>query len=343
MGLHPFHLPLAINFNNTERNQCTLCTTCDTFACAIGAKNDLDTMLLRKMSRGQLDLHANCIATKFEEIDGSIRKVHCIDRSNEKKFTLTARIFVSSAGALASPHLILNSGLEKLNPAGHIVGRYLMRHVNAIVFGIFPKVADPQYRFHKELAIMDYYFGSANIQFPRNKIGSLQQVPTPPGGLVRHEAPKPLGKLAAVGVKLLSGLLAIAEDQPQYGNFIGLDPVKNGKYEMSVPIVSHEYSKRDLASLDVLIQAAKQIMKKSGAMLNYVHHIRTFSHSAGTIRMGDDPETAPLDKYCSFRGIENLYVVDACFMPTSAAVNPSLTISANALRVGDHLIKQYSL
>jgi len=61
----------------------------------------------------------------------------------------------------------------------------------------------------------------------------------------------------------------------------------------------------------------------------------------GTIRMGDDQATAPLDRNCNYRGIDNLYVTDGSFMPTSAAVNPSLTISANALRVGDYILKTH--
>ena len=69
----------------------------------------------------------------------------------------------------------------------------------------------------------------------------------------------------------------------------------------------------------------------------YRHFIRTFSHAAGTVRMGEDPRTAPLDEWCAFRGVENVSVVDASVMPTSGGVNPSLTIAANALRVGEHL------
>jgi choline dehydrogenase-like flavoprotein len=65
--------------------------------------------------------------------------------------------------------------------------------------------------------------------------------------------------------------------------------------------------------------------------------VSTFSHAVGTVRMGTDPSTSALDPSCNFRGVENLYVVDGSFMPTSAAVNPSLTIAANALRVGTHL------
>lgn len=342
LGMKPFHLPLAINYHDSTRSQCQLCTTCDTFACAIKAKNDLDTMLLRNMSEKKLTIFANTLAFKIHVEESEVKELHCHDRKSGKEFKLRTKLCICSAGALASPHLILASELDKLNSSGDLIGRYLMRHVNAIVFGIFPGVADKESRFHKELAILDYYFGHPDIPHPKHKLGSLQQVPTPPGGLVENEVPWPLGKVASMGVKLLTGLLAIAEDQPQYNNHIGLDHTKLSKYNMPAPVVSHEYTKRDMEAVNALINQAKRVMKKSGALVNYVHHIRTFSHSAGTIRMGSNPETSPLDRNCNFRGIDNLYVVDACFMPTSAAVNPSLTISANALRVGDHLVKKYN-
>ena len=342
LGLNPFHLPLAINYQDPSRNTCQLCTTCDTFACAIQAKNDLETMLINKQQSGQFTLLENTVVHRIEVKNGGVKQVLAFDKITNQPVKIAAKVCILSAGALASPHILLNSGLEDLNPAGSIIGRYLMRHVNAIIFGIFPGIADKETRFHKELAILDYYFGHADApQF--SKIGSLQQVSTPPGGLVEHEAPLGLGKFASKAVKLLTGLLAIAEDQPQYQNYVGIDRQKKGKYNMAVPVVSHEYTARDLAALKVLVNGAKKVMKKSGALVNYVHHIRTFSHSCGTIRMGDDPKTAPLDRYCNFRGVDNLYVVDGCFMPTAAAVNPSLTISANALRVGDFLTDKYQI
>jgi choline dehydrogenase-like flavoprotein len=64
---------------------------------------------------------------------------------------------------------------------------------------------------------------------------------------------------------------------------------------------------------------------------------RTPSHQCGTIRFGTDPTTSALDTMCRAHDHENLYVVDASFLPTSAAVNPALTITAMALRVADHL------
>ena len=64
------------------------------------------------------------------------------------------------------------------------------------------------------------------------------------------------------------------------------------------------------------------------------------SHQCGTLRFGSEPRTSALDLNCRAHGVDNLYVVDGSFLPSSGAVNPSLTIMANALRVGDHLISR---
>lgn len=341
LKLNPTSLPLALNYTNTKQALCQRCTTCDTFACAVSAKNDLSIVLIPKLIEKGMTLLTSTIANKLIVENKRVESVQTMDLKTGTTQVYRAKHVIVSAGALASPHLILSSGLEKYNPGGQVVGRYLMRHVNSIIFGIFPGAADKQNRFHKELYLMDYYFGHESIPSPKNKLGSLQQIATPPAGLVEHEAPWPLGKLAGKLVKPLTGLLAIAEDQPQFKNHIKINTSLSGKYDMPVAEVSHEYSQRDLAAVNALAQKAKKVLYKAGAVLHYIHPIRTFSHSAGTIRMGNDPETSALDKYCNFRGLENLSVVDACFMPTSAAVNPSLTISANALRVGDHLLTRY--
>lgn len=339
IGLKPFSLPMAINHTVADR-KCQLCTTCDTFACAISAKNDLATVVIPKLQSLGMELRTNSLATKLNEVNGTITSADVYNRTTSETLQCHAKHFIVSAGALASPHLLLASGLEKLNPGGRVVGRYLMRHVNSIIFGIYPGTADKQGRFHKEVCVLDYYFGHPDIAHPKGKLGSLQQISTPPAGLVENEVPGPLGKLAGKLVKPLTGLLAIAEDQPQYENYIKIDPDKAGKYGMPVAEVSHEYSQRDTDAVNALAKKAKVILKKAGAIFYYTHHIRTFSHSAGTVRMGHNPETSALDANCNFRGITNLSVVDACFMPTSAAVNPSLTISANALRVGEYLLKK---
>ncbi len=98
--------------------------------------------------------------------------------------------------------------------------------------------------------------------------------------------------------------------------------------------MSHTHTARDDAAAAALVVHAKRILREAGARITYVHAIDTFSHALGTVRMGKDPNTSPLDGEGGFRGLDNLYVVDASELPRSAGVNPSLTIAANALRIG---------
>ncbi|RMG79663.1 MAG: GMC family oxidoreductase [Bacteroidetes bacterium] len=339
LGLHPFQLPLAINYSDTSRPTCQHCTTCDTFACAISAKNDLATLVIPALIGQGMDLKTNMVVTQLNAKNGHIERVTAQDKKTGDTHVFRGRQVVLSAGALGSPHILLSSGLDEHNPGGATIGRYLMRHVNTIIFGIFPGAADKEGRFHKQLAILDYYWGHPDIKGPAGKLGSLQQMPTPPPGLVQNEVPGILGKWLSQGVRLLTGLLAIAEDQPQFGNFIRIDPHQKDRFGMPQPVIRHTYSARDKAAVGALVRPAKKILSRAGAVAHYVHPIRTFSHAVGTVRMGNDPKTSALDAFCRFRGIENLFVVDGSFMPTSAALNPSLTISANALRVGEHIAR----
>ena len=340
LALHPYRLPLAINYEDTNRQICQSCTTCDTFACAIEAKNDLATVILKDLVRKGMTLLDGTLVTKLTPKQGKIEIVQCLDLKSNKNFSMQAKKVILSAGALGSPHLLLSSGLDALNPGGALIGRYLMRHANAITFGIFPIEANKENQFHKELAIMDYYFGHKDIMYPKHKIGSIQQVSTPPSKLIEQFAPKPMGKILGKCIKYSAGLLAIAEDQPQFKNNISIDKSNKSKFGMPNPIISHEYTKRDLAAVKILSKKAKAILQKTGFWIHYTHMIKTFSHAVGTVRMGEQPTLSVLDKYCQFRGLSNLFVVDASCFPTSAAVNPSLTISANALRVGDYLVEQ---
>jgi len=339
LALRPFRLPLAINYSsNHQRTPCIACTNCDTFACAIEAKNDLATCVLPQLIAKGLDLKTNIVATRLLAEGNRATSVECFDKSTNQKINHRAPIFILAAGALGSPHLLLASDLQKFNHGGHTIGRYLMRHCNAIVFGIFPRSPNPAKQFHKQLGIHDFYFGHPTIKRPSGKLGSMQQLQTPPVGLVQAHLPKSFGKMLSPAVEHLTGLLVMAEDQPQYDNHVALDRSQTDRFGLPQLTVTHHYTERDIAACNALIKKAQQVLRKAGAVFCYVHQIKTFSHAVGTVRMGKDPNTSALDEFCQFRGVNNLYVVDGSFMPTSAGLNPSLTISANALRVGERIV-----
>lgn len=341
LGLQPFPMPLAFNFSENGRPKCIQCTTCDTFACAISAKNDLATVILPGLIEKGLTLLPNTITTKLIAENRSIFSVECFSKTENKTLIFHAKKVILSAGALGSPHVLLSSGLDELNPGGVNIGHYLMRHVNAIVFGVFPGRADRENTFHKQLCFHDFYFGHDTISSPIGKLGCIQQLQTPPIGLIKEELPKPLGTIISPAVKLLTGLLTIAEDQPQFQNRTTLSWNVKDRFGLPQLTISYHNSKRDIAASGALKDKAKQILRKTGAWFFYTHNIKTFSHTVGTVRMGNDPKRSVLDEFCQFRGVDNLFVVDGSFMPTSAGLNPSLTIAANALRVGDFIIQNW--
>jgi len=339
LGLRPFRLPLAINYDPSGRARCVACATCDGFACAISAKNDLATTILPALVARGMMLRTGVVVTRLVEEAGRITAVLGRDRATGEPLRWQAEQVILSAGAVASPQLLLASGLERRNPAGHHVGRYLQRHRNAVVFGLFASPPDPVGEFHKQIGIHDYYFGDPAGRGPAGKLGGLQQLVTPPLSLVRANVPRAIGAIAGPLVGRLTGLLVIAEDQPQAANRVTVDAGHPDRYGVPGAVIHHRYSARDRAADHVLRGVARKILRRAGALAHYTHEINTFSHAAGTVRMGPDPRTAPLDAHCRFRGVDNLAVVDASFMPTSAAVNPSLTIFANALRVGAELAR----
>ena len=335
LDLHPARLPLAINHREGPR-RCTACGSCDSYACAVGAKNDPASMLLPDLIARGLELRPGTVAVRLDARAGRVTGVTCVDARRRRVVTLRARAYVLAAGALATPHLLLASGLDRLNPGGHVVGRYLMRHCNAAVFGVFPRPLDGYDAFHKQLCISDYCQGRDGTD-PEGPLGILQQIHPPPSGLLREMLGPVIGGAACALVSRMTGLVAITEDQPRAENRLTLDHRTRDPYGLPQATIFHRYTARDLAARRVLVDAARAILRRAGAVLHYVHRIRTFTHAVGTVRMGLDPTASALDAHGWFRGLGNLYVADASALPTSAGVNPALTIAAHALRVGQHV------
>jgi choline dehydrogenase-like flavoprotein len=332
LGLNPFRLPLAINYANGTRRACIGCQTCDAHACAIEAKNDVSVAVYPDLIARGLVLLTNTVAVGIERDGSSATAVHTVDaRSGERRTYRGARIFLA-AGVLGTPHLLLASGVDAASPGGDAIGRYLLRHCNAMTFGFFPSPPNPEGEFHKQLGIHDLYFGAPGGNAPPGKLGCIQQVMPPPLGSLQKRLGRPLTRMVTPVTRHMTGLLSIAEDQPQARNRLTIDRTQRDRFGMPRVRIDHEYTERDRAARDALVVWAKRILRGAGARAFYTHRIATFSHAVGTVRAGVDPATSALDAACRVRGFENLYVVDGSFMPTSAAVNPSLTIAANALR-----------
>jgi choline dehydrogenase-like flavoprotein len=337
LGLRPFRIPLAISYEARDgRRRCIACGTCDGYACAAEAKGDVATAILPDLVRRGMTLRANTVCVRLVREGARVTAVDVVDRITGDRERLHAGCVVVAAGALATPHLLLASGLDAASSAPHAVGRYLTRHRNAVVLGLFARRPNPDGTFDKQLAIHDLYDGVDAPGVPAGPLGGIQQL-TPNAGLVRAYLPLLVRDPAALLVAHATGLLVVAEDQPRQVNGVMLEPAGVDRFGMPRLQVQHHYSARDHAAAGVLVGLARRVLREAGARASLVHRIETFSHALGTVRMGTDADAAPLDGNGLFRGLDNLYVTDGSALPRSAGVNPSLTIAANALRIGTRL------
>jgi choline dehydrogenase-like flavoprotein len=344
LGLRPFPLPLTINFSgNDDRPKCVLCMKCDLFPCVFCSKNDMAVTLLPRAEAQGAIIRERTIAKRLIVSGGRVKGVECLDLNTGEETTVSADLCVVSCGALASAGLLLASGLEHLEPNGKLIGRYLMRHCSGIVIGMFPFKTNPEHLFPKQVAITDFYHGHASKK-PSGPWGVIQALQTPPPEYILHTSPypAPVGRLGVKTLEYQAYLLCLAEDLPNRQNFVDLDPVETDQHGLPIVRVFHKYVPRDLRARRALYREAGRILRKAGSLIRFRLPIHTYSHAVGTTRFGADPADAVLDPWCRLYGVQNLFVVDGGFMPTSGGVNPSLTIAANGFRVGRHIADNWN-
>ncbi|MBK6488851.1 MAG: hypothetical protein IPF98_18845 [Gemmatimonadetes bacterium] len=171
--------------------------------------------------------------------------------------------------------------------------------------------------FHKQVAIHDFYFGAPGVDPSIGKLGCIQQITAPGPDFVRRILPAPIGHIAAIGVPHVLALLSIAEDQPVASNFVSIDQANRDELGLPTLRIRHRYTRRDVAAGRALVQQSRRILREAGALFSMMHDLRSFSHAVGTVRMGQDEATSPLDDRGRFRGLDNLYVADGSALPTS--------------------------
>jgi choline dehydrogenase-like flavoprotein len=342
LGLHPARIPLAIDFTGESGHErCIQCHTCDHYLCKICAKSDLSVVVLPEAVKKGAVVADNTRAVRINLAKGRVASVTLADQSSGERHEIRVKRLILAAGALATPHLMLASGIEQEVPRGDLIGRNLMRHANGVVSALLPKKANPDMVFHKFVSIPDFYHGDASdSKGPVGPWGIIQEIHSPERGVLRANTPFGLKSIASFANDYLLNLLCIAEDVPQYSNRVYLDLSEKDMFGMPALMVRHRYAERDLAARAALYRKARKILMKAGALPVYTFPIETFSHAFGTCAFGSSEKSSVLDPDCRVWGIKNLYVTDASVMPSGGSVNPSLTVAANALRVSAALARQ---
>ncbi|MDI6029304.1 GMC family oxidoreductase [Corticibacterium sp. UT-5YL-CI-8] len=337
-GLHPYQLPMACDYVEG-------CHECIGFICEKRCKRDSVTACLEPALRDEgAEMLSECEVVSLETEGGRVSGVNAVWRG--KRIRLSARTVVLAAGAIRSAALLLNSGEKAkggLANGSDQVGRNVMRHL-LDYYLVYPK-ASPADGFLKQIAFNDLYLTNGR------KMGTVQSNGRlPPASTIakffREELRTlwpPLAHLfplirPAVEFRIrtmLSGTYVFAaflEDLPFQSNRVTLSRSGNS-IELFYEIKPYDQQRlREFRGQLTDILRGHRYKSIFRAGLN-----ATLGHVCGTCRFGDDPSTSVLDRYNRAHELDNLYVVDGSFLPTSSGTNPSLTIAANALRVADHL------
>jgi choline dehydrogenase-like flavoprotein len=346
-GLHPFHLPLGIlldevNGKVSPTSTCIRCDAFDGFPCLLNGKADAQVLCVDPAlaAHPTLSLLTNAYVSRLitDASGGSVAAVEVLYKGETEIFS--ADIVVAACGALSSALLLLRSRNEQ-HPKGLAngsdqVGRNYMRHNQSVLMALMRERNDTV--FQKTLAISDFYFSTHDHPYP---LGLIQMCAATHAAQIKGEAfsawadwlpDMPFDRMARHSLDFWLS----SEDIPRPDNRIRYDGDR----------VVLELTETNMESHRALRQKLKTAMRKTGAhpvLLDrklYVSQdipIAGTAHQAGTARFGTDPATSVLDTNCKAHELDNLYLADASFFPSIGAVNPTLTIIANALRVADHI------
>ena len=337
-GLHPYRLPSACEYVEG-------CQSCQGYLCAKDCKNDsVRVCLAPALERHAAALIDECEVVRLVARGRTVDHVEC--RRRGQSLTLRARVVFLAAGALATPGILLRSVSEAwptgLGNESRLVGRHLMRHL-VDLYAVEVEGGEGSDNRVKEVALNDFYAKDGI------KLGSVQSFGRfPPLEVVRqallHDIRESAFRWALPFVRLGNPIIhrelaqlierrftlaTTLEDLPYAHNRVEASGAAGSGIALNYRLAAYE---RDRTV------RFRSLMKEALAPLRYkligqVEKNERIAHACGTCRFGDDPRMSVLDRNCRAHGLDNLYVVDSSFFPTSGGTNPSLTIAANALRV----------
>ena len=326
-GVHTYSLPLGVDL---EKWLAKAKTPWDAHPNSFDGKMDAETAALAyALQHKTVKLQTKSRVTRLEtSADGSrIETVHY--QHNGEAKSVSPKLVILAAGAVQSSVLLLRSANDRfksgLANSSDQVGRNFMNHNSSAVLAISPFYRNDSI-YQKSFGFNDFYLSDGEGGPP---LGNVQLLGRVSGAILK-------ANMASVPEWLLNSIsrhaidfYAMSEDIPHPESRIMVDGDR---------IVLKWHRTNWDAHLD-LVRRLKGVLRKAGfpIVLSRPFDKRTPSHQCGTVKMGNDPATSPLDVYCRSYDHRNLFVVDASCLPTSAAVNPALTVAAQALRVADHL------
>jgi choline dehydrogenase-like flavoprotein len=348
-GYQPFHAPCGILLDEARRpaSACIRCAWCDGHPCLVHAKSDAETMAVRPaLASPNVTLLTGTEVLRLETSASGREVTQVVAVRDGQPETYAGDIVVVCAGAANTAAILLRSASDQhpgglANGSGQL-GRNYMFHNSRAVLALSKEPNDTVYQ--KTLGINDFYLPGNGRDTP---LGNIQMLGKSNAEAMKGEEPK-LTKLAP---KLALEQVArhgvdfwlTTEDVPRPGNRVTVDG--DGRIHLA-------YSQSNEAEAQGLYRELRTILDRTGMAAHHVFDKCMFAsmsvplagcaHQAGTCRLGADPATSVLDVTCRAHEVDNLYVADASFFPSIGAVNPALTVMANALRVGDHLRERLS-
>jgi choline dehydrogenase-like flavoprotein len=344
VGHHPFHLPIGIDLDETdpEAGRCVRCDRFDGFPCLTDGKADAHVRCVRSALRAHENMtlltHAKVERLETDSSGRTITRVIVERRGSREEYT--ADLVVSSCGAINSAALLLRSASEQhpngLGNSSDQLGRNYMAHINSGVVAVSQTV-NPT-KFQKTLGVNDYYWGAPDSELP---LGHIQMLAKSDHNILRAGAPWFAPQLALDYLaRHAIDFWLTTEDLPEADNRVTVD--REGTIHLAKTYANQEPHRRLLRKLKDLLGPlgchATAIPRFS--VLDQQIPLAGIAHACGTARFGTDPADSVLDVHCNAHDVDNLYVVDTSFFPSSSAVNPALTAMANALRVGEHILER---
>ncbi|WP_116364100.1 GMC family oxidoreductase [Parahaliea mediterranea] len=356
LALNPFPIPMAINSRiYGGRGKCMNSGFCSSFGCPVQAKaSSLAVHIPAALATGHCTLLANCRAVELLEGEGDrLRGVRYLNEQGKEQ-VLQARQVVLAAGSIGTTQLLLQSTSGRF-PRGLLntndqVGRNLMCHVFAMVNF---EMDDPSHSAlgpPGNVAVDDFHPSNASRGFIRGGVIGEAIEATPIVSALKaasylgrsqrvwgHDLSDYLARYPYIG-----GLIMVGEDLPVASNRIDLDPEHRDSQGLAVARITHRRHDNDIRLARYFEKRMADIAEAGGARRTWATDytgVKTGSgHIMGTCRMGNDPQTSVLNRWCRAHEVKNLWVVDGSCFPTSGGYNPTLTIYANAYRVADHFI-----